>query len=82
MGKYLSAVIQGILVYVLAYATQWMVALTLNSSPAVILFVSIVLTTGIAACLGWYVSQKRRRRASRSPNEAGQNLPRVNPQQS
>lgn len=57
--QYLVAVVFGTFAYVLAYAAQWAVAASLNSSPSVILFLAVVLATAMAVGLGWMVHNNR-----------------------
>lgn len=69
LREYLIAVVLGTFAYVLAYASQWLVASSLNGSPSVILFVAVVLTTAMAIGLGWYVQRSRAVAPVRSQDE-------------
>lgn len=69
LREYLIAVVLGTFAYILAYAAQWLIASSLNSSPSVILFVAVVLTTAVAIALGWFVQRSRTLASVRSPDE-------------
>lgn len=57
--EYAVAVLFGTIAYILAYLAQWAIAASLDSSPSVILFLAVVLTTAMAVGLGWLVQRNR-----------------------